>query len=61
MKYWQKVRVTSWFYEGLEGIVIQEITEYWIPNWNYQVKFGITDITPFDSPILKLSDLELIK
>lgn len=24
MKYWQKVKVTSWFYEGMEGTVIRE-------------------------------------
>ena len=24
MKYWQKVRVLSWFYEGMEGTAVRE-------------------------------------
>lgn len=24
MKYWDRVRVTSWFYEGMEGTAIRE-------------------------------------
>ena len=26
MKYWDKIKVKSWFYEGLEGIAIREIS-----------------------------------
>jgi len=59
MKYWQKVRVTSWFYEGLTWVVIQEITEYGTPNWLYQVKFWMTE-SVFDSPLLEKKILELI-
>lgn len=59
MKYWQKVRVTSWFYEWLTWVVIQQITEYGTPNWLYQVKFGMTE-SAFDSPLLDEKILELI-
>ena len=32
MKYWQKIRVTSWFYEGMEGLVIRESISMEYPN-----------------------------
>ncbi len=60
MKYWSRVKVTSWFYEWMEGTVVNEITEWGKATWMYQVKFWIID-TVFDIPILPESSLELIK
>ena len=38
MKYWQKVRVTSWFYEGMEGNLLEKELQ------TYRNPFTIDDI-----------------
>lgn len=63
MKYWQKVRVKSWFYEGMEGIVINKLL------WFYQIRYGKWDREPYGEVmkreflttfLIKKSDLEII-
>lgn len=43
MKYWTKVKVTSWFYEGIEGTAIRE-KFLWLEPIDWKIKF-LTDIT----------------
>ena len=63
MKYWQKIRVTSWFYEGMEGVAKREksIIKDWMIDWTIiKVKLQEFDIWYFyiDFPE---SSLELIQ
>lgn len=53
MKYWQKVRVTSWFYEGMEGALKREYNT-WMQcvTANNQVNFP-------NSYLVQLNDIEL--
>lgn len=68
MKYWKKVRVTSWFYEGMEGILKREFNTWMqyltidnkidFPN-SYSVQLNDIELwTLIDFPE---SSLELIK
>ena len=54
MHYWQKVRVTSWFYEGMEGT----IQEYY--NWNCWL-FGWEPMNPYTTYTLVLTDWYITK
>ncbi len=65
MKYWQKVRVTSWFYEGMEAVIIAQ----WIWNFDW-IRYAIADnfwpvkyLNPnqeLELQTFELSDLEII-
>lgn len=57
MKYWQKVRVTAWFYEWFEWKLISKQD-----NWTYgiQVKFDGTEIWWSYITVLK-EELQLIE
>ena len=64
-KYWQKIRVTSWFYEGMEGTILftvnpeeSEIAQM-NPIWTYHA-ITIPKLKEQTLPIPE-SSLELIK
>lgn len=57
MKYWQKIRVTSWFYEGMEGIVKRKLKKNFLQKQKYVVK--LESICIFQD--FPESSLELIK
>lgn len=41
MKYWDKVRIKSWFYEGMEGIAYKPVSSTIILKdqpWFYEIK-----------------------
>ena len=46
-KYWDKVRVTSWFYEWIEGIVINKFL------WFYQIRYAYWQQEPYGSAVTK--------
>ena len=60
-KYWQKIRVTSSFYEGMEGTVIKED----IPESPFKKNYYICILKfwteTFESQWIPESNLELIK
>jgi hypothetical protein len=64
MKYWQKVRVTSWFYEGAEWLLYKEYTiqDWW--NWETPVNrrntYNIKVWNEVLPEIFELSNFELI-
>ena len=76
-KYWSRVRVTSWFYEGMEGTVIRENISMEYPNTVWQsiqtleVKYPVKKVSykcllknwldDFESDYIPESSLELIK
>lgn len=62
MHYWSKVRVTSWFYEGMEGIVKLEFTKFFSRRKDYVVEIQLSD-WPIKSTLqfIPESSLELIK
>lgn len=63
MKYWQKIRVTSWFYEGMEVIALREepiIKNSMIETVMIKVKLKEIDIWYFSINFPE-SSLELIK
>ena len=39
MKYWDRVRVTSWFYEGMEGEILYEVHKWWYSLWRFKVSW----------------------
>lgn len=57
MKYWSKVRVTSWFYEGMEGIAIRE-NHLWFHEVNWEMK-EIIDIKVLLSANRQVDDFEI--
>lgn len=77
LKYWQKVKITSWFYEGMEGTVIRENISMEYPNTVWQAMQTLqvqypekkvsykcriwTWIVDFESDFIPESSLELIK
>lgn len=62
MKYNDKVRVTSWFYEGMEGTVKLEFTKFFSRRREYVVKVELPDwIMPTTLQFIPESSLELIK
>lgn len=46
-KYWDRVKVISWFYEGMEWIVKLELTKFFSRRREYVVRLQI------DDPIIK--------
>lgn len=58
MKYGQKVLVTSWFYEGMEGIVQDECNFLWFKK--YRVDLLVRMYSEFPV-IIPESSLELIQ
>lgn len=62
MKYWSRVKVTSWFYEGMEGTVKLEFTKFFSRRKEYVVKVELPDwIMPTTLQFINESSLELIK
>ena len=64
-KYWQKVKVTSWFYEGMEGTILFTVTpgECEIAQMNLVWTYHAITIPKLKEQTLPLpeSSLELIK
>lgn len=58
LKYWQKVRVKSWFYEGMVGILKKEF-KTWLPNLLYLVQMD--DFQSWELIELYDCNLEIIK
>ncbi len=52
-KYWSRVRVTSWFYEGMEGILI-DYMRWRQPNEKYEMVEVSYDMTESDWFIIPL-------
>ena len=62
MKYWDRVKVTSWFYEGMEGTVKLEFTKFFSRRREYVVRLQIDDpIITTTLQFIPKSSLELIK
>ena len=65
MKYWQKVRVISWFYEGMEGILYREYTIHdWTLSWepvNRRKTYSLKVENEVFPEMFELLDLEIIK
>ena len=67
MKYWQKIRVTSWFYEGSEFTVIWQ--DYWnitntkryILAWEHWILKWVNYNNTIEEMTFEESSLELIE
>lgn len=63
LKYWDKVRITSWFYEGMEWTLYKLIDNY--PSLNTQGSFyqlKLESLSEYDCLVIEhQSNLELIK
>lgn len=62
MKYWSKVRVTSWFYEGLEWYLKVEFTKFFTKRKEYLVEIYLPDGNPISTTLqfIPESNLEII-
>ena len=61
MKYWDKVKVTSWFYEWLEGNLKLEFTKFFTRKKEYVVEIKLKDwLLPTTLQFIPEKDLELI-
>ncbi len=62
MKYWDRVKVTSWFYEGMEGIVKMELSKLVFRKREYVVEVELPwfTISPTTTHIIPESNLEII-
>ena len=67
MKYWDRVKVTSWFYEGIEFTIIGRSywTNSWVERyilaWNYWIPKFVNYNSTIEEMTFDESSLELIK
>ena len=68
MKYWDKVRIKSWFYEGMEGIAIRErslwfraMTADWKMVEDLEISVKLEIEWDVHEIVFPKSNLELIK